>query len=114
MLHHGSCLDHRAAHDHSILHFRSGFHLNAGKKDGVLYMAVHTAAVGDHRIFHQTLISDLMTGHTAVAAVYLPVFIKQIDAAVLRVQDLHVGQMCIRDRTKAVLISLISRSRSIT
>ena len=54
-------------------------------------MAVHTAAVGDHRIFHQTLISDLMTGHTAVAAVYLPVFIKQIDAAVLRVQDLHVG-----------------------
>ena len=30
-----------AAHDHSILHFRSGFHLNAGKKDGVLYMAVH-------------------------------------------------------------------------
>ena len=32
-----------------------------------------------------------MAGHTAVSAVYLPVFVKEIDAAVFRIQDLHVG-----------------------
>ena len=54
-------------------------------------MAVDPAAVCDHGIFHNALGTDLMSGHTAVPAVNLPVLIEQVDSAVLRIQNLHIG-----------------------
>ena len=54
-------------------------------------LSVDTASVGNHGILHQGIAAYPVSGHAAVSAVNLPVFIKEIDAAVLRVQDLHVG-----------------------
>ena len=87
----GPFLNGGASHDDRIFHHGPCFHLNASKQDGVPDLSVDAAAVGDYGIFHQCTGADFVPGHTAVAAVDFPVLVKQVDAAVFRIQDFHVG-----------------------
>jgi hypothetical protein len=56
----------------------------------VLDTALDPATVCDHGVCDNSILCDLVTGHTAVTAVNLPVLIEQVDTAVLRIEHFHV------------------------
>ena len=56
----------------------------------MLNTSVNPASVCDHGILNDCVGADLVTGHTAVTAVDLPVFIKDVDSAVFRIEDFHI------------------------
>ena len=89
--HHSTGTDDSSAHYNSILYNGVFFYPHACEEYGVAYGACNTAAVGDHGVFYNASVLNLVSGHTAVTAINLPVFVKQVDAAVLRIQNLHIG-----------------------
>ena len=72
----------------------------------MLYGSVDPAAVCDHRVLNHCIGADLMSGHTAVTAVDLPVFIKEVDTAVLRIQNLHIRLPKRGDRSNILPVTL--------
>ena len=80
----------RFAHDNGIFDLRSLFYPDTGEQDRMLNTSVDPASVCDHGILNDCVGADLVTGHTAVPAVDLPVFIKDIDPAVFRIKNLHI------------------------
>ena len=91
MLYHCTCFDDGVAHDYGVLYLSALFYLDTCEKNGMLYRTIHAATVCDHRIFHYRIGTDHMTGLAAVSAVDLPVIVEQVNAAVLRIHDFHVG-----------------------
>ena len=84
-------LDDGAAHNHGSLNGSTLLDDNAREEDGVVDRAVDFAAFGDHGVDDGCIAADLLAGLAGVAGVDLPVLIKQVDAGMTGVQDLHVG-----------------------
>ena len=84
-------LDDSTAHDDCSFDRCALFDDNAGEQDGIVDRAVDLAAFGNHGVDDGGVAADLLAGTAGVAGVDLPVFIKQVDAGVLGIQNLHVG-----------------------
>ncbi len=87
----GARLDDGAAHDHGCFHSSPLLYDDAREEDGVVDGAVDTAAFRHHGVDDGGVVADALAGLAGVAGIDFPVFIKQVDAGMAGVQDLHVG-----------------------
>ena len=106
MFHNSTGLDDGSPHDNGILDLCTFFYLNTGEQDRMLYISINPAAVCDHTVLNDRVGADLMSGHAAVPAVDLPILIKEVDPAVLRIQNLHICLPEGRDRSDILPVSL--------
>ena len=98
-------LDDRAAHNDGCFHRSALLNDCAGEQDGIVDRTVDLAALGDHRVGDGGVAADLLAGTARVAGVDLPVLIEQVDAGMLRVQDLHVGLPQAGDRANVLPVA---------